>query len=168
MESREPSRFGIPLIPTNTDPDATELRFPCPKPKIPRSKIELLVKERVIGNVHLPVFSQKRPIRIDDSGRVVVKPGSATLKERGDDHHPKFTREGLKQLRRRPGDRFCEAEIFVILDLAEVHRHEKLLKTDDIRPLRCGFLDPPQSGGKIGFHVDGASVLNDTDLHERI
>ena len=118
--------------------------------------------------MHLPVFSQKRPIRIDDSGRVVVKPGRATLKERGDDHHPKFAREGLEQLRRRPGDRFREAEVFVILDLAEVYRHKKLLQTDNIRTLSGSLFDAPQCGSEIGFHIRCASILNDPDLHERI
>jgi hypothetical protein len=56
----------------------------------------------------------------------------------------------------------------VILDLAEVYRHEKLLKTDDIRALGRSFLDATQCGSEIGFHIRCASVLNDTDLHERI
>ncbi len=165
LKRRETRRLGIPLVPANTDADPTESRVPSTKTKVAGSEVEFLVKERVVGNVHLPVFAEKRSVGIDDRRRVVIKAWRSTLEKRGDQNDSAFLRDSLHRLGRWPGDGLGEFEVFVILDLAKIHRGEKLLETHDVRAFRGGGPDPAKGGIDIRPHIGRAGVLNKSDFH---
>src|ERR1051326_2049340 len=57
LQRCQPRAFRIPLIPTNEYSDLAVARIPRAKALIARREIELLIKERIIRNVHFPVGS---------------------------------------------------------------------------------------------------------------
>ena len=64
----------------------------CPEAKIPRRKIKLLVVERIIGDMHLAIATNKLALRVKNDGSVVVKASSAALEERCDQTDPQIRR----------------------------------------------------------------------------
>ena len=114
------------------------LLLQCAQAQIARGEIKLLVKKRVIGNVHLPIRPQQRTVGIDDSRGVVVNAGGALFKQRGYDDRAIFLRELLKGLRARSGNGFRELEIFVVFGLAKILRAKQLLRADNFRALLRG------------------------------
>ena len=83
--SRAPS--GIPLVPADQHADAAVARVEIGEAQIARREIELLVVERIVGDVHLAVDAQQRAVGVEHGGRVVIQPGGAALEERRDDDH---------------------------------------------------------------------------------
>ena len=165
LKGRETRRFGIPLVPANTHADPTESRVPSTETQIAGSEVKLFVKERVVRNVHLPVFAEKRSVGIDDRRRVVIKARRSTLEERGDQNDSAFLRNSLHRLGRRSRDGFGEFEVFVILDLAKIHRGEKLLETHDVRAFRGSGTDPTKGSVDVRPHIGRAGVLDKSDFH---
>ena len=161
----ETRRLGIPLVPANTHADPTESRVPSTKTQIAGSEVKFFVKKRVVRNVHLPVFAEKRSVRINDRRRVVIKARRPTLEKRGDEHNATFLGNGLHRLGGWPGDGLGEFEVFVILDLAKIHRGEKLLETHDVRAFRRSGTDPTKGGVDIRPHIGRAGVLDKSDFH---
>src|SRR5215207_6253657 len=101
-QSSQPRRFRIPLVPTNADADFRLARLPRAKPKVPGGEIELLIEERVVRDVHLPILPNERSVRIEYRSGVVIKPCASFLKERCDDHHVVFARNLRKCDSARP------------------------------------------------------------------
>ena len=168
LKSRESGGLGIPLIPANTDANPAESRVPCSKAEVPRSEVKFLVKKRIVWDVHLPVFPEECPVGINDGGGIVVKAGRAPFEERGDDHHTKFPSEFLENRGRGARDRLGEVEVFVVFDLAEVDRLEKLLKADDVRALGSSLAHAPTGSGDVGFDIERAGVLDESDFDSGI
>ncbi len=127
----EPGRLGIPLIPADQDADLRVARLPGPKAKIAGSEVKLLVKEGIVRDVHLAVFPQQRPIGVDDRRSVVIEPRRPLLKQRSHDHDLPLPGKLLQGLGRRSRNALGQAEIDMILALAEILRTEELLGADD-------------------------------------
>ena len=89
-ERSQPSTLRVPLVPTNQHANRGKSGFPGPEPEIARSEIEFLVKERVVWDMHFPILSQIAAVRIDDCGRIVVKPCRAPFEYRRDDDYAEF------------------------------------------------------------------------------
>src|SRR5205814_9933229 len=81
MQGSQPRRFRVPLVPANTDTDVAALGLPRLKPEIARCEIEFLVIERIIGNMHFPIFAQQFAVRVNDCCGVMVQSVAATLEE---------------------------------------------------------------------------------------
>ena len=118
--------------------------------------------------MHLPVFSEKCSVGINDGGGIVVKARRAPFEERGDDHHTKFLREFLENRGRRARDRLREVEVFVVFDLTEVDRLKKLLEADDVRTLRGSLAHAPDGGSDVDFDIERAGVLDESDFDSGI
>ena len=87
LQRRQARRFGIPLVPANADADLAVAGRPGAEPDVARRKVELLVVERIIRNVHFPINAQQTAVRVNHRRAVVVKAGAAPLEEGGDDDH---------------------------------------------------------------------------------
>ena len=96
-------------------PIRPNLRVPRRKAEVAGREVELLVVERVVGDVHLAVLAEERAVGVDDRGRVVVEPLGALLEERRDDHHAELARELRQRLGGRARDRLGEREVAVVL-----------------------------------------------------
>src|SRR5215510_8988053 len=82
---REPRALGIPLIPADQSADLSCIGVERAKPEVARGEIELLVKSRIVGNMHFAIKSRNLAVRSNHSGAVVIKTGGSTLKHRSDD-----------------------------------------------------------------------------------
>ena len=129
----QPRGLGIPLIPADADADFRVARLPRAEAEVARREVKFLVKERVIRDVHLPVFAEIRAVGVDDRRSIVIEAGAALFKKRRDDDDAAFLRQCAQRVGARAGDFLGEPEVFVILDLAEVLRGEELLETHDLR-----------------------------------
>src|SRR5262249_45955921 len=101
--------------------------------EVARREIELLVEERVVGDVHLAVEAERPALGADDDRAVVVEAGRALLEDGDDDRDPRLLRGAAERLRARAGDRLREAEERLVLLLAEVRRAVELGQADDLR-----------------------------------
>ena len=85
-QRRQPRGLGIPLIPANADADVPLLRRPRFEPEIAGREVKLLVKRRVIRDVHLAILPEVFAVRVDDGGGVVVNARGSLFEQRRDDH----------------------------------------------------------------------------------
>src|SRR5690606_14297310 len=95
-------------------------------------EVVLLVIERIVGNVHLPVYAEQRPIRIHYHGGVVVEAGRPLLENRNDEDDLELAGELPEPLGGGAGDRLREVESLGLGYLAEVGCVEELLQADDL------------------------------------
>jgi hypothetical protein len=100
----------------------------------PGGEIELLVEERVVGNVHLPVEAGHPAVRVEDDRAVVEDAGGAPLEDRDDHGHAPLLRRPAQGLGARPRHRLGEGEVRVVLLLAEVGRAVHLGQAHDLGP----------------------------------
>ena len=82
--------FGVPLVPANAHADFSALRFPRLKSEIAGREIKFLVVKRIVGNVHLAIFSKKFPVGIDDGSGVMINAGAPLFEKRRDDDDAQF------------------------------------------------------------------------------
>ena len=55
------------------------------EPEIAGSEIELLVIERIVGDVHLAIDAGQPAVFLEDGGGVVIDPGRAPLEQGSDE-----------------------------------------------------------------------------------
>ena len=77
---------------------------PTAETEVARREVKLLVVERIVRDVHLAVTAHQRAVRVEDDGRVVIKPRRAPLEKRGDDDHAQLLRQRAEQFAGRAGD----------------------------------------------------------------
>src|SRR5207249_5577893 len=94
----QPRTFGKPLVPTHQDADPGVTRLKRLKPQIARGEVELLVIERVIGDMHLTVFTQEGTVGVDHHRGVVEQALSTLLEQRSDYHDLVLSREVAQYL----------------------------------------------------------------------
>ena len=135
LHRRQSRGFGIPLVPADQHADLGIPGLPGAEAEIARREIKLLVKERIIRDVHLAIDAQQAAVGIDDGGGVVINAGGALFEQRGDDDDAVLLREFLKGCGGRAGDRLGELEIFVVFRLAKILRAKKFLGANDLRAL---------------------------------
>jgi hypothetical protein len=131
--------------------------------RIAGGEVILLVEQRVIGDVHLPVHAEQRPVGVDDRGRVPVDAGGLALEERDDDDDAELSRELLHRAHGRSGDRLREVEPLALLRFAEVRGVEQLLEADDSRPARRGLADALGCTREIRLEIVAHPLLYETD-----
>ena len=159
----QPRGLGIPLVPADADADLRKLRLPRAEAEVARREVEFLVKQRVVRDVHLPVFAEVRAVGVDDRSGVVVEARAAFFEKRGDDDDAALLRQPGHRRGARAGDLLGELEVFVILDLAEILRGEKLLQADDLRAAvrRLGGLG--ERLREVFARLRGAAHLDETE-----
>ena len=120
LERGQPRGFRVPLVPAHQRPHAADRGVHCLVAKVARGEVELLVIERVVGNVHLAVEPEHATIGADSGRGVVVEPRRPPLKERGDHGDAGLARNRGQALRAGPRDRLRQVEQRNVLALAEV------------------------------------------------
>ena len=79
LQSREPRTLGVPLIPADQRAHLADRRVKRAKAQVARSEIKFFVIERVVRNVHLAIFAEKRSVRIENRAGVVINAGGTAL-----------------------------------------------------------------------------------------
>ena len=92
-ERGQSRRFGIPLVPANADADFSVRGRPCFETEIAGREIKFLVVGGIVGDMHLAIFPEQRPIGINDRRRVVINAGAPFFEKRRDDHGSRFARD---------------------------------------------------------------------------
>ena len=130
---------------------------------VARGEVILLVEQRVVGDVHLPVDAKQAAIGVDDRRRVPVEAGGLPLENRHDDHDGQLAGKLLHRVGRRPGNRFGEIEAIALLRLAEVERVEQLLQADDLRASPGRVPHQPLGAPKVALRIRVRVILDDPD-----
>jgi hypothetical protein len=138
-------------------------RWPSLKSKIAWGKVKFLVIKRIIGNVHLAIFSEQFSVAVDDYRGVVIDARAAFLEERRDDHDAILPRDIAQCRCGSSGNFFSEFEVFVIFCLAEILRLEKFRQTNDLRALLGGIADESDCPREIFLWLYAASHLDERD-----
>ena len=86
------SGFRIPLVPANQRGNAPESRIESAEAQVTGSEVKLFEIERVVGDVHLAVDPDERPIGVDHRRGIVIHASRAPLKQRCDDDDLQLTR----------------------------------------------------------------------------
>jgi len=81
LQGGEARTLGIPLIPADKRADASGLGIEGAVPKVAGSEVILFVIERVVRDVHLPIFAEECAVGVEDGGGVVVDAGGALFEE---------------------------------------------------------------------------------------
>ncbi len=84
LQRGEARALWIPLIPADLNADAAIGGVEIRESQIAGREIKLFVIQRIIGDVHLAVFAEKRAIGVQDGAGVVVNAGGAPF-EQGND-----------------------------------------------------------------------------------
>ena len=150
--------FGVPLVPADENAGFALGGGERLEAEIAGGEVELLVVERVVGDVHLAVDPGERAVGFKDGGGVVIEAGGAALEEAGDDDDFFFARDLCEEVGGWAGDGLCGVEEGVLLALAEVLRAEKLWEADDVGAGACGFAD---EGCGLVARLSRVSTLQD-------
>src|SRR5262245_4074262 len=170
----DPRRLRIPLVPADEDayggvarlPDLEAVRFAGAlavviEMAIARREVILLVKQRIVRDVHLPIDAEKRAVRVDYRGRISIDARGLTFEERDNDDDLQLPGNRLHPLGRRPGNRLRQVEPVTVLRLAEVLRIEQFFQTDDLRPAAGGVAHEPLGTDDVGRDVLGRMILDE-------
>src|SRR5690348_15095818 len=148
-EERCDSRgLRIPLVPADQYANVRELRLPNPEParllgdvadrvdavvrrRVARDEVILLVEERIVGDVHLPIHAEERSVGVDDGGRIPVHATRLLLEDRNDENDAELLRHRLHRISRWSGNRLSDVETFALLRFTEVRRIEELFEAND-------------------------------------
>ena len=126
-------------------------------------EVELLVVERVVGDVHLAVGVGDAAVFFDGDGGVVIEAGGAAFEEAGDEDDAGFAADAGEGVGGGAGNGFGEAEEGVVFALAEVLGAEELGEADELGALAGGFVDALGGLVQIELGVGGAGHLDEGD-----
>ncbi len=160
-QTRQARAFRIPLVPANQHADPPEARVEVGEPQVARREIKFFVIERVVGNVHLAVFSREGAVGIEHDRRVVVDAGGAALEQRADDDHAEAARKFREGVAGRAGDRLRQRKPFGVFFAAEIWRPEQFLQANDLCAA-AGRL----ANLRFGFRQVVARILQTTHLNQ--
>src|SRR5918992_5466008 len=167
----------VPLIPADQYADGREARLPDAKTarwlsivresRVPRREVVFLVKERIVGDVHLSVYAQQLAVSIYDRCRIAIHASRLPLENRCDYDDLELARELLQRADRCSRNGFCEIEPLGLLRLAEVGSVEQLLKADDLSAAIRGFAHSCHGARDVVRHVVSYGFLDQTDSERR-
>ena len=140
-ESGEAGAFGVPLVPADEGADGALRGLRGFEAEVAGGEVELLVVERVVGDVHLAVGVGDAAVFFDGDGGVVVEAGGAAFEEAGDEDDAGFAADAGEGVGGGAGDGLGEAEEGVVFALAEVLGAEELGEADELGALAGGFVD---------------------------
>ena len=116
----EPCALGKPLVPADEHPNPRVAGVEGAKSEVAGGKVELLVIERVIRDMHLAVLAEERPVGIDDNRGVMKNPLCSFLKYGHDQDDPMGSGELAQALGGRSGDGLGQSELLNVFALAEI------------------------------------------------
>ena len=164
-EGGEAGAFGVPLVPADESADGACGGLGGFEAEVAGGEVELLVVERVVGDVHLAVDVGDAAVVFDGDGGVVVEAGGAALEEAGDEDDAGFAADAGEDVGGGAGDGLGEAEEGVVFALAEVLGAEELGEADELGALAGGFVDAlggfveVELGVRVAGHLDEGDAL---------
>src|SRR5262249_15990315 len=84
FESGQARAFRIPLVPANLNANTAEFGIEVREAEIAGREIELFVIERIVGDMHLAVFTEERSVGIENRTGVVIDAGGAAFEQGSD------------------------------------------------------------------------------------
>ena len=84
LQRRQPCALGIPLVPADQRAELAEVGLEGLEAQIAGREVELLVVERIVGDVHLAIDAVELAAAVDDGRSVVIDAGRAPLEQRSD------------------------------------------------------------------------------------
>ena len=153
--------FGIPLIPANEGADFAGGGVKGAEAEVAGGEVELLVVERVVGDVHFAVEARDAAVGLEDGGGVVVEAWRTALEERGDDDDLFLAGDSAEALGGGAGDGLGEVEEGNVFTLAEVLSAEELGQADDVGALAGGLADAVRRLVEISVGVGAAAHLDE-------
>ena len=163
----QPGGLGKPLVPADQGADPREPRLEDGVAEVAGREVELLVVERIVGDVGLAVAAQQGAVGVDDRDRVVVDAGRPPLEDGNQQHDVEVGGEGGAPGGGRPGHRLGELEVGRVLALAEVAGAEELLQADDLGAPRRRLTDQADRGLDVGGRGVAAGHLHQADREPR-
>src|SRR5262249_1689061 len=139
----------VPLVPAHQRADGTDARRHGDEAEVAGREVELLVVQRVVGDVHLAIAAGEPAVGIEDDGRVVVDARGAPLEDGADDDHARVARDAGERVGRRSGYGLGQVEECDVLALAEVLRAEELREADDTGAARGRLPDVGDGGRQV-------------------
>src|SRR4029077_3265433 len=139
LESGQARTFGIPLIPTNLNADASISGIEIGEAEIAGREIKLFVVERIVGDVHLAVFAEERAVGIEDGASVVINASGPAFEEGNDQDDFQFFRNLRERVGGGAGDGFREIEKIGVFGAAKIFAAKEFIHADDLRAARRGI-----------------------------
>src|SRR5260370_26115976 len=103
------------------------------------SEIKCFVVERIVGNVHLAVFSEERSVGIQDGAGIVIDAGSAALEKRNHQCDFFIFRDLREFFRGGPGNRLRKIEKVGVFGAAKIFAEKQFVQSNDLRAASSGF-----------------------------
>ena len=87
LQRHQTGGFGVPLIPAYKHAEAPYGCVDGVDAEVAGGEVEFLIETGVVGDVGLAVATRFRAVSVLYYGGIVIQPGGAALKHRGDNHH---------------------------------------------------------------------------------
>jgi hypothetical protein len=129
-------------------------------------EVELLVVERVVGDVHLAVEVGDGAVFFDGDGGVVIQARRSTFKKTGDEDDAGLAADAGEGVGGGAGDGLGEREEGVVFALAEVLGAEELGEADDVGALAGCLVDALGGLVQIELRVWVAGHLDEGDAFD--
>src|SRR5215470_15062264 len=119
LQRRDARAFRIPLIPADEGSDFSDGGVEGLEAEIAGGEVELLVVERIVGDVHLAVEARDAAVLLNDGGGVVIEACGTAFEEGSDDDDFFLASDGAETLGTGARDRLGEIEEGDVFALAE-------------------------------------------------
>ena len=160
VQGHGPGGLGIPLVPAHQHAQGAQRGLDGLKAQVSRGKVELLVKQGVVRDVHLAVLAGYAAVGLQDHGGVVVDAGGAALEKGKHQHHPQFPCQRAEALGRGAGDGFGQVAQLGVLFLAEVKAVVQFLQNNQLGAPGGGLADISFQTGHVARNIGGAVLLH--------
>ncbi len=168
LQRRQARALGIPLVPADQRAELSEVRLERFEAEIARREVELLVVQRIVGDVHLAIDARQLAARVDDGRGVVIDARRAPLEQRRDDGDLQLACDIAQALGRRAGNRFGEIEECDVFALAEILRLKQFGQADDLGAFGGGVAHVCDRALQVLFRLGRARHLHDADFESYV
>ena len=162
LQRCETRSFRIPLIPADQRSHFADVRIHSLESQIARSEIELLVIERIVGDMHLSINPNQRAVFLEDRRCVVINPGRSLFEEGSDQNDALLSCQLRETSTRGSRNRLRQIEERMVFALAEILGHEQLRQADDICTFAGSFAHHLHRVLEILLRIGPALHLHET------
>src|SRR3954467_2701292 len=162
-EGSESGSLWVPLVPADERAHASVIGIEGFEAEIARSEVELLVIQRIVGDVHLAIKPEDLAVGIDHHGGVVINAPCAFLKNGGNDRNLRLVRYFGENFCSRPRDRLGQVEQRSVFSLTEILRLEQFRQADDLGTLTRRVADKLRRALHVIVWVGRAVHLHQTN-----
>ena len=161
-----------PLIPADAGAEAAVLRVKTLEAEIARREVELFIKQRIVGNVHLAIDAGSGSVDVEDNRRVVVDARRPAFKKRANHDHAIVSCRSSDGLACGAGNGLGVVKATMVFCLARIVAGKQFLQANNVCAGGRSFCDSRNRFGHIRAlllctrHLDN-SKRNVTVSHRR-